>query len=113
MQEKLQEVNHMINMEFLMTVIVACFATVGLEEYLKNFFKPKNKIWYAVLMLPLSAVCYASLLLLPVAVIGSILTVGGVQLCYQTFVQSFKAIIDNITNKINSKDLYVEGFDET
>lgn len=103
----------MINVEFLMTVIVACFATVGLEEYLKNFFRPKNKIWYAVLMLPLSAVCYASLSLLPVAVIGSILTVGGVQLCYQTFVQGFKAIIDNITNKIQFKDLSVGGCDET
>ena len=103
----------MINVEFLMTVIVACFATVGLEEYLKNFFRPKNKIWYAVLMLPLSAVCYASLSLLPVAVIGSILTVGGVQLCYQTFVQGFKAIIDNITNKIQLSDLSVGGCDET
>lgn len=95
----------MINIEFLMKIIVACFATVGLEEYIKNFFKPQNKVWYAVLMLPLSSLCYASLSLLPVEVIGSILTVGGVQLCYQTFVQGFKAIVENITNKIKSKDL--------
>ena len=99
----------MINIEFLMKIIVACFATVGFEEYIKNFFKPQNKVWYAVLMLPLSAVCYASLSLLPVEVIGSILTVGGVQLCYQTFVQGFKAIVENITNKIKSKDLSAEG----
>jgi len=99
----------MINVEFLMKIIVACFATVGLEEYIKNFFKPKNKIWYAVLMLPLSALCYASLSLLPVEVIGSILTVGSVQLCYQTFIQGFKSIVENITNKIKSKDLSVGG----
>lgn len=103
----------MINIEFLMTVIVACFATVGLEEYIKNFFKPKNKIWYAVLMLPLSAVCYASLSLLPIEVIGSILTVGGVQLCYQTIVQGSKAIVESITDKIKSKDLSRGGFNET
>lgn len=102
----------MINVEFLMKIIVACFATVGLEEYIKNFFKPQNKVWYAVLMLPLSAVCYASLSLLPVEVIGSILTVGGVQLCYQTFVQGFKSIVENITNKIKSKDLSAGGCNE-
>lgn len=102
----------MINVGFLMEIIIACFATVGLEEYIKNFFKPQNKVWYAVLMLPLAAMCYVSLSLLPIEVIGSILTVGGVQLCYQTFIQGFKSIVENITNKMNTKDLSVGGYNE-
>lgn len=102
----------MINIEFLMKIIVACFATVGLEEYVKNFFKPKNKVCYAVIMLPLSVLCYASLSLLPVEVIGSILTVGGVQLCYQTFIQGFKLIAKNIAHQIKTNDLSVGDCDE-
>ena len=86
----------------MIKVVAAAFATVGLEEYLKNFFKPKRKIWYAVIMLPLSIICYIAASLLPQEVIGSILTIGGVQLCYQTLVQGFKAVIDNITNKIKT-----------
>lgn len=92
----------MIDSYFLIKVITAAFATVGLEEYLKNFFKPKSKKWYAVIMLPLSVMCYIAVSLLPQEVIGSILTIGGVQLCYQTLVQGFKAVINNITNKIKT-----------
>lgn len=95
----------MIDVQFLLKVLVACFATVGLEEYLKNFFKPKNTVWYAILMLPISVGCYTALCMLPVQVIGSILTVGGVQICYQTFVQGFKSIIENVTDKIGKKNL--------
>jgi len=95
----------MIDVQFLLKVLVACFATVGLEEYLKNFFKPKNTVWYAVLMLPISVGCYTALCMLSVQVIGSILTVGGVQICYQTFVQGFKSIIENVTDKIGKKNM--------
>ncbi len=95
----------MIDIQFLLRILVACFATVGVEEYIKNFFKPKNKIWYAVLMLPLSVGCYIATSMLPVQVIGSILTIGGVQLCYQTLVQGFKSIIENVTAKVGKKDL--------
>lgn len=92
----------MMNDNFLLKIIVASFATVGLEEYLKNFLKPKNKKWYAIIMLPLAVMCYVATAVLPQEVIGSVLTIGGVQLCYQTFVQGFKSIIDNITNKIKT-----------
>lgn len=98
----------MINMEFLLKVMAALFATVGIEEYIKNFFKPKNKVWYAVLMLPLSVGCYVAVELLPLWVIGSILTVGGVQLSYQTLVQGYKAIIESTTNKLKGSDVNVK-----
>lgn len=98
----------MINMEFLLKVMAALFATVGIEEYIKNFLKPKNKVWYAVLMLPLSVGCYVVVELLPLWVIGSILTVGGVQLSYQTLVQGFKAIIESTTNKIKGSNVNVK-----
>ncbi len=80
-------------------VVIAALATVGLLEFLKNFFKPKNKVWYAVLMLPVSILCYCCTDLLPEAVIGSILTIGCVQLGYQTLVQGFQTFITNITGK--------------
>lgn len=87
---------------FVLKVFVAALATVGIEEFIKNFFKPKNKIWYAVLMIPLSIGCYLSVDLLPLYVIGSLLTIGSVQLCYQSFVQVFKTLVISLTNKIKN-----------
>lgn len=43
-----------MDLQFAIQVVVASLATVGIEEFIKNFFKPKNKKWYAVLMLPFS-----------------------------------------------------------
>lgn len=109
MQEALQGVKRMINTQFLLKVLVAAFATVGVEEVIKNFWKTDKKIWYAVIMIPLAVGCYVCTELLPIWVIGSLLTVGSVQLCYQTLVQGFKAIIENATNKIKNTDLKEGG----
>lgn len=94
----------MISVDFLLRVVVACFAAVGLEEYIKNFFKPGNKVWYAVIMLPLSVACYVSVSMLPPEVIGSILTVGGVQICYETLIQGFRAVISHISGKMQGQE---------
>jgi hypothetical protein len=91
-----------MNMQFALQVIVAALAAVGIEEFIKNFMKNVNTIWYAVLMLPLSIGCFCAVYLLPVYVIGSLLTVGSVQLCYQTLVQGFKGVVTKITDKIES-----------
>ncbi len=95
----------MINSQFLLRVIVAAFATVGIMEFIKNFLKTSKTWIYAILMIPLSVGCYVSVELLPFAVIGSLLTIGSVQLCYQTLVQGFKAIISNVTSKVKDADL--------
>lgn len=84
-----------MDLQFAIQVIVAALATVGIEEFFKNFFKPKNKKWYAILMLPLSVFCFCAASLLPLYIIGSLLTIGCVQLCYQTLVQGFKIILEN------------------
>lgn len=96
--------------QFLLQVVAASLAAVGVEEFIKNFFKPANKAWYAAVMLPLSVGCFCAARLLPLWVIGSLLTVGSVQLCYQTLVQGFQKIIDHVFGKINKGvDRGIEG----
>ena len=95
----------MIDGQFLLKIFMAAFATVGIEEFVKNFLKTEKTFVYALLMLPLSAACYFSVECLPMWVIGSLLTVGCVQISYQTIVQGFKAIIEGLANKIKDKDL--------
>jgi hypothetical protein len=91
-----------MNVQFALQVIVAALATVGIEEFIKNFMKNVKTIWYAVLMLPLSIGCFCAVNLLPTYVIGSLLTIGSVQLCYQTLIQGFKSVVTKITDKIES-----------
>ncbi|MCQ2086669.1 MAG: hypothetical protein MJZ37_01135 [Bacilli bacterium] len=91
---------------------LAGFGAVGVMEWLKNFFKFK-KTWIYALVMPVFAVgCYAAVNFLPAYVIGSILTVGVVQLNYQVIIQGFKAIIKallsktgaNVNEEVNSND---------
>lgn len=93
----------MIDSQFLLKVFTAAFATVGIEEFIKNFLKTEKTWIYAILMFPLSVASYFSVERLPLWVIGSLLTVGCVQICYQTIVQGFKAVIEGLSNKIKDK----------
>lgn len=93
----------MIDGQFLLKVLAAAFATVGIEEYLKNFIRTNRTIVYAFLMIPLSVGSYFSAEKLPMWIIGSLLTIGCVQISYQTIVQGFKAIIKGLADKIKSK----------
>lgn len=95
----------MIDLQFLLKILAASFATVGIIETLKNFWKAKNNVWYAVLMIPFAIGCYLAAELLPIWVIGALLTVGSVQICYQTLVQGFKTIIESAKNKIANANL--------
>lgn len=89
--------------ELFMQIGIASFAATGFMEWLKNFLKFKNTVWYAILM-PLVAIgCYFAIDKLPPIVIGCILTLGTVQLNYQLIVQSFKKIIETIVNKMGGK----------
>lgn len=87
---------------FFLKVAIAALSTVGIGEWIKNFFKPKNTIWYAVIMLPLAVCSYLTVSLLPQNVTGSLLTVGAVQLGYQSLVQGFKQLIENVTLKMKN-----------
>ena len=82
---------------------VASFASTGLMEWLKNFIKFKNSVWYAVLMPFVAVGCYFAMDKLPPIVIGCILTLGTVQLNYQLIVQSFKKFVESVVNKIGDK----------
>lgn len=93
----------MIDSQLLLKVFIASFATVGIEEYAKNFLKTEKTFVYALLMLPLAVMCYFAAEKLPVWVIGSLLTVGCVQVCYQTIVQGFKALIEGFSSKLKGK----------
>ena len=55
----------MLDVQFMLRVLAASFATVGVVEAIKNFWKTERKIFYAVLMIPLSCACYVSVELLP------------------------------------------------
>ena len=92
----------MIDVQFLLKVLVASFATVGLMETAKNFWKPEKKVWYAVAMVPLSIGSYFAVEVLPMWIIGGVLTIGCVQISYQTIVKGFKIIIKNLARRIGS-----------
>ncbi len=93
----------MIDGGFLLKVVAAGFAAVGIEEWLKNFFKPKNAAWYALLMLPLAVGSFFAAEMLPPVALGSLLTIGAVQICYETLVQGFRAVIERISRKMEDK----------
>lgn len=87
-------------------IALAGFGAVGVMEWMKNFFKFK-KTWIYALIMPIFAVgCFLIVAFLPSWVIGSILTVGVVQLNYQVIVQGFKAVIKALMNKagVNTDD---------
>lgn len=84
----------------VLKVIVSAFAGVGLIEWLKNFIKTEKKWIWAVLMPVVAAAAYTACELLPVAVIGSVLTIGTVQLNYQILVQGFKKVLNEKIGKI-------------
>lgn len=88
--------------ELLGEIIMAAFAAVGLEEWLKNFL-PKNRKLGAAIMLPLAAGCFFAARHLPTAAIGSALTVGSVQLCYETLIQGFRALVERAQGKIRDE----------
>lgn len=83
----------------LQNVVVAAFATVGLIEFLKNFIKVEKKWIYALLMIPVSALCFFFCITEKEWGIGAMLTVGMTQLCYQTIVQTFQAVVKMFGNK--------------
>ena len=88
---------------FLLKVTVSAFAAAGIIEYLKNFITTTNKKIFAVIMPFLAAGCYCAVELLPIAVIGSILTIGTVQLDYQLIVQGFKKLIKAFMKKVEDE----------
>ena len=55
----------MIDSQFLLKVFAAAFATVGIEEFIKNFLKVQKTWIYALLMIPLSIGTYISVEMLP------------------------------------------------
>lgn len=82
--------------ELLKNVVIASFATVGLIEFLKNFIKVEKKWIYALLMLPISALCFFCCIAGKDWGIGAVLTVGMTQLCYQTIVQTMQGVVKRI-----------------
>ena len=86
--------------ELLLKVVVAGFAAVGIEEWLKNFRPKSASKWWALVMLPLSVGCFCAVDLLPLPVIGSLLTVGTVQIAYETLIQGFRAVIERVSGKV-------------
>lgn len=86
--------------DLLMNVATAGFAAVGIEDWLKNFMPKKCPRRQAALMLPLAAGCFCAVDLLPRAVAGSLLTVGAVQLCYETLVQGLRALVERASGKL-------------
>lgn len=85
--------------DLVMKIVVAGFGAVGIEEYIKNFLPSKKSRWWALIMLPLSIGCFFAVHCLPLPVIGSVLTVGAVQIAYETLIQGFRAVIERVGGK--------------
>lgn len=84
---------------------VAAFATVGLMETLKNFWKTQRTWLYALAMIPMAVLCVWMQVALPPWVIGAVLAVGMSQLCYQTIVQALKAIVGRVASGSRPSDM--------
>lgn len=102
--------------KLIMKILIASFGAAGIIEYLKNFIKT-NKSWVYSLIMPVVAVgCYCASEYLPVSVIGSIMTIGCVQLNYQVIVQGFqkitKAMISKIDTNTNKSEEVKNNFGE-
>lgn len=96
----------------LQNVTIAAFACVGLIEVVKNFLKTEKKWIFSLIMIPLSVACYFACVCLPGWVIGGVLTIGVTQLCYQTIVQTFQAVVKMFGNKAAGVAGDSEGKDE-
>ena len=93
----------------ILKIVVAAFASTGILEYSKNFLKT-TKTWIYSLLMPIFAVgCYCACEFLPVAVVGSLLTVGTVQLNYQIIVQGFKKVINSAVSKVSGSNSETEN----
>lgn len=91
----------MVTVEFLVQVIAAAFAAVGIEEFLKNFISFSTSKWWALVMVPLAVGCFYAAEMLPPVVLGSLLTIGSVQICYETLIQGFRAVIERLSGKMS------------
>ncbi len=90
-------------------IIISAFAATGLIEFLKNIIK-SSKTWIFTIIMPfIAAGCFCICQFLPAAVIGSILTIGMVQLCYQVLVQGFKKIVSAFLDKVSSEKTVIEN----
>lgn len=85
----------------LMAIFTALLQTVGLIEVLKNFIVLKNKRIWAVVMIPLGVSMTYAASYLPDTVNAAILVVCGSQLFYQSILQSFQKIVENLANKFS------------
>ena len=90
--------------ELVVKVVLASFGATGLIEFLKNFIKTK-KTWVYSLIMPFFAVlCFVVCEFCPTSIIGSILTIGVVQLNYQVIVQGFQKVINASIEKTTGKN---------
>lgn len=80
----------------LLKIVLASFGATGILEWLKNFIKTPKTWVYSIIMPMLAIGCFFICEFCNVAVIGSILTIGCVQLDYQVIVQGFKTLIDKV-----------------
>ena len=86
--------------DLIVKIVVAGFGCVGVEEWIKNFLPEKRSKWWALLMLPLSIGCFFAVHCMPLPVIDSVLTVGTVQIAYETLIQGFRAVIERVSGKV-------------
>ncbi|MDR0785577.1 MAG: hypothetical protein LBE74_06825 [Treponema sp.] len=75
---------------------VAALETVGSIEVLKNFFQPRSKKLWTVVMAPLAIVFCLVYHYLPVWVSAGVLTVCACQICYDVVLQTFKRIVRGV-----------------
>ena len=86
--------------DLLVKVVVAGFAAVGIEEWLKNFRPEKKSKWWALIMLPISVGCFVAVHMLPLPVIGLLLVVGTVQIADETLIQGLGTVIDRVSGRV-------------
>jgi hypothetical protein len=85
-----------LDAQMLQMIGVAAMETVGTIEVMKNFFRPKNRKVWAVVMMPLALLFCAVYTYLPIWVSAGILTICTCQICWDTVLQTFKRIVARI-----------------
>ena len=92
--------------ELFIQVLIAAVAVVGVMEFIKNFI-PVKPVLYAVFTLALSTFAFFAIVYLPVWVIGSLLTLGCVQMGYEIFIQGVREILRGVARYLSQPKNYI------
>ena len=91
-----------LNSQMIQMIVSSAVKTVGTIEVLKNFFVPRNKKIWTIVMIPLSLIYCAVYKHLPDWVSAGILTICVCEISYECILQVFKKFVSKVSGSGNT-----------